>query len=157
MPHSPGKFCIDKNLARWTLLNGTITRKTLQDPPTGGRELSASQVTAIEKVTVKKVERQRFGWLTIVMGVIILDLAWFAGYLFVQIPLGIAALVLLYTGAKKLQSRTVEVEAHQIVAPGTKPEDWVVVGSAPELMGFLEAVKAESAQHRDTTHAAKPG
>ena len=156
MPHSPGKFCIDRELVRWSLLNGIITRKTLQDPPTGGRELAASRVTAIEKITVKKTKRQPLGRPMTVLGVVFLLLAWASGALLVQLPLGLAALALLYKGLKRMQVRTEEVEAHQIMAPGARPEDWVVVGSASELLGFLEAVKAESAAQGQSTETATP-
>ena len=153
MPHSPGKFCIDRNLVRWTLLNGMITRKNVDAGPTAWKELPASQVTAIEKVSVKKVDHRPFGWPLVILGAILLAVCSLAGSHLLQIVLGGAGLICLYKGAKRIPPITTEVEAHQIVAPGVKPEDWLVVGSTAELSGFLDAVRAEQAQQKEAIEA----
>ena len=117
MPHQPGKFCIDQNLVRWTLLDGTITRKTLQDPPTGGQEMPAKRVRAIEKVTVKKAHRLPFGWPAALFAVALLGWAWWTHSLVVRLAGGLVGLTCLFWGLKRIPARTTEHEAYQIVAP----------------------------------------
>ncbi len=142
MPHTSGKFCIDRNLVRWTLLNGIITRKTLQDDPTGGQELPVTQVKMVEKVTVKKIYRLPFGWPVAVFAAGLLAVSWRAGSLFVRLLCGLAGLACLYWGAKRIPARTTEHDAYRIVAPGVNPEEWMVVGSSSEITGFIEALRA---------------
>jgi len=149
MPHSPGKFCVDRNLVRWALIDGIINRKTAADEPTGGQNLPVKQVAVIEKVTVEKRLRQRFGWPAALVGLGLLAVSWWAG-LFLRLLGGLAGLALLYWGAKRIFSHTVVLDGYQIVAPGLKHEDWVVVGSGNEVTGFIEGLKFEMAQEAAT-------
>jgi hypothetical protein len=146
MLHSQGKFCIDRNLVRWTLLDGIINRKTLQDEPMGGQELPIKQVMAVEKATGKKVERLPFGWPAALFGMGLLAVVWWAGGLFVRLVGGLGGLACLYWGAKRIPARTTVLEGYQIVAPGVKQEDWLVLGSTPEVIGFIEGLKSEMAR-----------
>ncbi len=143
MPHSPGKFCIDRNLVRWTLINGVINRKTLQDPPAGGQDVPVRQVRAIQKTTVKKVERLPFGRTMVLLGVLLLAVAWWSMMVVVRVSLGVAGLATLYSGAERMRARISYHDAYQLVIPGRKREEWLVVGSTPEILGFIEAVQSE--------------
>ena len=145
MSYRQAKFCIDMNQRRWALLAGIITRKEPTDGPTDGRELSIEQVTAVEQVTVQRRRRSRLGWPTTLLALAILALAgWTAtSYWPLAIPGFVVGLPLLYGGARRIPATTQVLEAYQIVAPGTNPEEWRVLGSIPEVRGFIEGVKAE--------------
>ena len=157
MLHPPGKFCIDRNLVRWTLLHGFLTRKTLQDSPEGGQQLDVRQIRAIEKVTVKKRKRLPFGWAAALLALCLLALSWWASRLFVRLLGGLAALICLYWAAMRISGRTIEEEAYQIVAPvvapGVNPEDWLVVGSSSEITGLINALKAALTQGTEAVGA----
>ena len=139
------KYCLDMNHIRWTLLEGIITRKNPQDGPTEGQELPIQQVTGVEKTTVKRVHRSRLGWPVTLFSVALLALsAWMASVLgLAAIPGFAIGLLSLIWGAKRIPPRTENLEAYRIVAPIANPEDWVVVGSIPEVQGFMEGVKIE--------------
>ena len=143
MHHAPGKFCIDRNLVRWNLLNGMITRKTVNDGPLDGQEVAASRVTALEPATFKKVERQPYGRAMILIGVALLGLAWWSLSLPLRVILGLAGLLLLYGGVERSRARVTIYDAFRIVIPGHDAAEWTVVGSTPEVMGFVEGIQAE--------------
>ncbi len=154
MPHSPGKFCIDRNLVRWSLINGVITRKTLNDGPLDGQDLPVQQITGIEKTFVTKVERQPYGRRMMLLGVALVALAWPSPNLWVRIAAGLAGLGLLYWGVERSRVRKSVHEAFQMVVPGRKAEDWLMVGSTSEILGFIDAVQADrmagSSSHNPT-------
>jgi hypothetical protein len=143
MPHAPGKFCLDRNLVRWNLLNGVITRKTASDGPLDGQDVAASRVTAIEPTTFKKVERQPYGRAMIVIGVALLGLAWWVPSLTPRVIFGLLGLLLLYGGVERNRARVTIYDAFRIVIPGYDPAQWTVVGSTPEVMGIVEGIQAE--------------
>ena len=145
MPYRQAKFCIDLDRIRWTLLEGVITRKEPNDGPAEGKELPIQQVTTVEKRTVKRVQRSRLGWPLTVSAIGILALSWWTATIFwvASIPGFVIGLVFLYWGARRMASRTRLLDAHQIVAPGTKAEEWLVIGSIPEVLGFIEGVQIE--------------
>jgi hypothetical protein len=143
MPHAPGKFCIDRNLVRWNLLNGMISRKTINDGPLDGQEVAASRVTAIEPTTFKKVERQPYGRAMILIGVALLGLAWWSLSLPLRVIFGLFGLLLVYGGVERSRSRVTIYDAFRIVIPGQDPAEWTVVGSTPEVMGIVEGIQAE--------------
>ena len=148
MSHAPGKFCIDQNFVRWTLLHGILTRKTLQDHPEGGQQLDVRQVQSIAKVTVKKRQRLPFGWALALLGLCVLAASWWVSRLSVRLLVAIAGLACLIWAAMRISGRRTEQEAYQILAPGVNPEDWLVVGSSSEITGLIDALKAELVQER---------
>ena len=143
MPHAPGKFCLDRNLVRWNLLNGVITRKTASDGPLDGQDVAASRVTAIEPTTFKKVERQPYGRAMIVIGVALLGLAWWSLSMPLRAIFGLAGLLLLYGGVERNRARVTIHDAFRLVIPGHNAAEWTVVGSTPEVMGIVEGIQAE--------------
>ena len=153
MPHSPGKFCIDRNLVRWSLLHGIITRKTSTDSPLDGQNLPVSEVTGIEKTTVVKVDRPRFGWPAILTGIAVLVIAWQIDSLPLRILIGVMGFASVYWGSLRIRARRTVHDAYQIIVGGMKPEEWTVVGSSPETIGFIEAVRSELAGNRDSPKA----
>jgi len=155
MPHSPGKFCLDQNLQRWSLLNGVITRKTKDDPPEGGQNLPVEKVTAVEKNTFTKVERLPFGKPATLLGVVLIGIAIGSNSLTARILCGLLGLLIFLWGVKRIPAKTTVLDAYQIVAPGTNPAEWRVVGSAPELIGFVQAVKVESSHPAESVGGAR--
>lgn len=145
MPYRQAKFCIDRNHRRWSLLEGMITRKEPNDGPTEGAELPIQQVVSVEKTAVKRLHRSRLGWPVALVAVGILALSWWTAtvWLVAAIPGFVVGFTLLYWGASRIRARTETLDAFQIVASGTKPEEWLLVGSNPEVLGFVEGVKIE--------------
>jgi hypothetical protein len=144
VPHSPGKFCLDRNLVRWSLLNGIITRKVAADGPQEGRELPVHQVRGIEKTTFLKVERSRSGWLTALFGIAVVVLAWQIDFAPLRLTIGVLGFASVYAGSQKIRPRREVHEAFRLVGPNLRPDEWIVVGSTPEVTGFVEAVRLES-------------
>lgn len=146
MGRRAAKFCTDLDKIRWSLLKGVINRKSPQDGPTEGKEVSIEQVTAVEQRTVERVRRSPLGWPVSLAGTALLltgwGVVWALGWA-AAIPLFLAGGAGIVWGARRIPGRTEVLEAHQIVIPGARPEDWLVVGSMPEAMGFVEGVKAE--------------
>jgi|SRR5579885_666729 len=153
MAHSPGKFCLDGNLVRWSLLNGVITRKNKDDEPLAGKELPVRDITGIEKVTITKKRRLPFGWHGVVIGVALLALCIWISNLPGRAVTGLIGIALLYWGAKRIPAITTVHEGYRIVAPGLSAEEWVVVGSMPEVLGFIEAVRSEIRQKNEAVRA----
>jgi hypothetical protein len=146
MAQRQAKFCTDLDKVRWSLLEGVITRKTVDDAPDGGQRLPVRQVTAVEKRPVERVHRSPLAWPVSLFGLAVFTisggLAAKIGWLGASPGLLIGLLLLLW-GAKRIPTKREVVEAHQIVAPGCKPEEWTVVGAVPEVLGFVEGVRAE--------------
>ena len=57
----------------------------------------------------------------------------------------VGAIILLW-GLMRLSGTTERIDAFQIVAAGTRREDWYVVGSHHEVIGFVEGVGKEMQQ-----------
>lgn len=148
-----GKFAIDQNKVRWTLLEGVITRKNYQDAPMAGKELPVSRVTAVEKVTVVQTQRSRWGVPVTLLAVGLLVLSWWLWPTPVGILAGLLGLVCFYWGTRRIPSRKVVLDGYQMVAPSVAPEDWLVVGSSVEVLGFVEGVKAELAEEATVLEA----
>lgn len=150
MPHSPGKFCLDINFVRWSLLNGVITRNTKENDPTAGRDLPVKNVTSIEKTTVTTVRKLPFGREAIILGIVLLAVCAFASALPARIAAGVIGIALIVWGAKRIPAITTVHEAYRIVAPGLNPDEWTVAGPMPEVLGFIEAVKSEMKEKGDS-------
>jgi hypothetical protein len=149
MPHAPGKFCIDRDFVRWTLIDGVINRKTNQDDPSGGQNLRVEQVRGIQKTTVKRKERQSLGRPLLLIAVLLLIAAWNSNYIALRFVMGLAGLACLYSGAERMRTKVRVEEAFRLVIPGRNTDEWTVVGVTSEIMGFLGAVEAEvSSQSR---------
>jgi hypothetical protein len=143
MPHAPGKFCIDRDLVRWTLIEGVINRKTNQDDPRGGQNLPVEQVRGIERTTIKRKERKPLGRPLLLIAVLLLVAAWSSNYMALRFAIGLAGLACLYSGAERMRTKVRVEEAFRLVIPGRNTDEWTVVGVTPEIMGFLGAVEAE--------------
>jgi hypothetical protein len=139
------KFCLDRNQVRWVLIEGVINRKTLQDDPDKGLNLSVERIEAIEKTQIERRHKNPLAKPAAITGILLLGLfGWLATIsLWVGVPgLAAGAGVLLW-GLLRLSGTTEKMDAFQIVAPGINPEDWYIVGSHHEVLGFINGVRAE--------------
>jgi hypothetical protein len=139
------KFCQDRNKVRWVLLEGVINRKTQQDDPTKGKELPVAQITGIEQTAVERVHRSPVARPAIYGGLALLALfGWMAtAYWWWALPGLFLGAATLFWGLKHNSGQKEVLDAYQIVAPGTNPEDWRVIGSHAEVAGFIEGVRLE--------------
>jgi hypothetical protein len=145
------KFCIDRNSVHWVLLEGVINRKTSQDDPDKGLNLPVERITSIEKTQVERRHNNLLAKPATVAGIAILALCgWLATVsLWVGIPGLVVGAVVLLWGLTRLSGTTERMDAFQLVAPGTNPKDWYIVGSHLEVLGFIEGVRAEMAVNQD--------
>ncbi|MBI2818168.1 MAG: hypothetical protein HYX72_14635 [Acidobacteria bacterium] len=143
MAYSTARFCIDRNIVRWTLINGVINRKTNQDDPTGGQDISVQEVRAIERTAVRKKERGTLGRPLLFIAVLLLATAWGSDSLTLRFVVGLAGLALLYTAVERLRTKVTMHDAFRLVIPGRNAEEWTVVGVTPETMGFVRGVEEE--------------
>src|SRR5688572_33402249 len=145
MAGSEAKFCLDRNKVRWVLLEGVINRKSHQDDPAAGQNLAVSQIQRIEKTTIERKHRSPVALPATYAGLFLLAVfVWVATMLWwVGLPgLVIGAAILLW-GLMRLGGQTETIEAFQIGAPGVRAEDWYLVGSHDEVMGFIGGVEKE--------------
>jgi len=139
------KFCLDRNQVRWVLIEGVINRKTPQDDPDKGMNLPIERIQSIEKTQIERRHKNSLAAPATVAGIVILALfGWLATIsLWVGVPgLAAGAAVLLW-GLMRLSGTTERLDAFQIVASGTNPADWYIVGSHHEVIGFINGVQAE--------------
>ncbi|HWP83620.1 MAG TPA: hypothetical protein VNN17_00385 [Terriglobia bacterium] len=157
MPGREAKFCIDRNQVRWVLLEGVINRKTPQDDPDKGLNLPVEQITAIEKTQVKKRHKNPLAKPAAAAGLLLLALfGWLATLsLWLGVPGLVAGLYALIWGLMRLPGTTETLDAYQIVAAGTHPEDWYIVGSHPEVEGFIAGLRRELEHLRNQQAALK--
>jgi len=125
------------------LIQGVINRKTLQDPPTGGKEVPVQAVRAIQRTSVREVKRPPFGRAMILCAAVLLAAAWHSTFLLIRGVAGLAGLVFLYWGAERMRARVSFQDAFQLVIPGQRSEDWLVVGSTPEILAFIDSINPE--------------
>ena len=145
MAYRQAKYCLDQNFIRWSLVEGVITRKTAQDGPTEGQELSLSQVTRIEKTTFQRTRRARLAWPVtlfalglLALSVVLAGIWWpasLAGF-------GIGFLLLVW-GVRRIPPQTETLDAFRLVTAVPNPDDWIMVGAIPEVEGFIEGIKAD--------------
>ena len=154
MSDREAKFCLDRNQVRWVLLEGVINRKTPQDDPDKGMNLPVEKIQSIEKTQIERRHKNPLATPATVAGVLILAL--FGWLSTISLWLGVSGLavgaVVLLWGLRRLGGTTEPLDAFQIVASGTNPEDWYIVGSHLEVQGFIEGLRAELQAHQ---HAAK--
>ena len=150
------KFCLDRDKVRWVLLEGVINRKTDQDDPTGGENLPFTQLTGVEKTSVTRVRRSPLAWPAIYAGVAMLALfAWIAtANWWLALPGILLGVVVLFWGLRRVSGQKEVLDAYQLLAPGTRPEDWLVIGSHLEVLGFVEGVRQEVEANRRAQAAA---
>jgi len=139
------KFCMDRNKVRWVLLEGVINRKTQQDDPTKGKELPVAQITGVEQTAVERVRRSPVARPAIYGGLALLVVfGWIASaYWLLGFPGMVLGVILLFWGLKRNPGQKEVLDAYQIVAPGTNPEDWRIIGSHAEVAGFIEGLRLE--------------
>lgn len=145
------KFCIDRNRVHWVLVEGVINRKTPQDDPDKGLNLAVERITSIEKTQVERQHKNPLAKPASVAGIAILALfGWLATVsLWVAIPGLIAGAIALLWGLKRLSGTSEKLDAFQLLAPGTNPQDWCIVGSHLEVTGFIAGVRAEMGANQD--------
>jgi hypothetical protein len=145
MSSREAKFCLDRNKVRWVLLEGVINRKTQEDDPAGGQNLPVSQIQRIEKTVVEIKRRSPVAMPAVYAGLILAALfGWIAAMsLWVGLPGVVLGAVVLLWGLMRLGGTTEKLDAFQIVAPGIRTEEWRVLGSHHEVLGFIHGVEAE--------------
>jgi hypothetical protein len=153
MPHTPGKFSIDRNLTRWSLLNGILTRKGPNDGPTDWKELPVRDITALEETTFKTAKRLPLSWPAVFVGIGLLVVAIALNSLPVRVVAAALGIFSIVWGARRISPIITVHQAYRVIAPGINPEEWTIVGVTPETRGFLEALKAEFAQKRELTRS----
>jgi len=144
------KFCLDRNQVRWVLLEGVINRKTKDDDPDKGMNLAVEKIQSIEKTQIVRRHKNPLAAPATLAGVVFLALSgWIArASWWLGLPgLVVGAIVLLW-GLMRLSGTAEKLDAFQIVAAGTNPEDWYIVGSHHEVIGFVEGVRAEMEANR---------
>ncbi|OFV97917.1 MAG: hypothetical protein A3F68_01955 [Acidobacteria bacterium RIFCSPLOWO2_12_FULL_54_10] len=154
MASRPSKFCMDLDRNRWTLLDGVITRKTQNDGPMDGKTLSIDQVFGIEKTFVSRSEKSPLALPVVFFGVIVLLISWLIAmwWWVAAVPGFLIGVICLLWGLKKIFPKTHSVDAYKIIAPNTNPNEWMIVGSISEIMGFVEGVRTELQQKEKQAH-----
>jgi hypothetical protein len=148
MSSREAKFCLDRNKVRWVLLEGVINRKTPQDDPAAGQNLPVSQIQRIEKTSVERTHRSPLALPATYAGLFLVAVfGWVATLsVWVGVPGLVLGAVALLWGLMRLGGSTEKIEAFRIVAPGVAAEDWVVLGSHHEVVGFISGVEKEMAR-----------
>ena len=151
------KFCLDRNGVRWVLLEGVIHRKGAQDDPMGGKELPVAQIQRIDKTAVERRTRSPLALPATYAGLVLLALfSWMAtSFWWLALPGLILGGILMLWGLMRMSGQVERLDAFQIVASGTAPEEWYVVGSHHEVLGFIEGVQAELEQIQGQQAAAR--
>ncbi|MBI3934509.1 MAG: hypothetical protein HY316_07425 [Acidobacteria bacterium] len=142
------KFCLDRNQVRWVLLEGVINRKTKDDDPDKGMNLAVEKIQSIAKTQIERRHKNPLAAPATLAGVLMLGLfGWLATSSW---WLGLPGLVVggaaLLWGLARLSGTTERLDAFQIVASGTNPQDWYIVGSHHEVIGFIEGLRSEMEQ-----------
>ncbi|MBI2819454.1 MAG: hypothetical protein HYX73_05700 [Acidobacteria bacterium] len=151
------KFCLDRNQVRWVLLEGVINRKTPQDDPDKGMNLAIEKIQSIENTQVERRHENPLARPAMVAGFLILALfGWLSTItLWAGVPGLIIGAIVLGWGLLRLGGTTERLDAFQIVAPGTNPKDWYIVGSHLEVLGFIEGLRKEIQQIQNRQAALK--
>ncbi len=146
MAHPPGKFCGDVNKVRWSLIDGTLTRTTTEGGIWNTTELPVQQVMGIEKLTIEESHRSPLGVPVTLFAAALLAIAGLVG----SIPIGVIGVIGLVWGVRMLPKQKVTHEAHRLLGPGLDPEEWVMVGSGADVVGFLDALQSELSQKTES-------
>ena len=142
------KFCLDRNQVRWVLLEGVINRKTPQDDPDKGLNLPVAKIQSIQETVIERRHKNPLAAPATLAGVFLLAVS---GWIAASSPwLGLPGLVIgaliLVWGMKRLSGSVEKLGSYQIVAPGTNPEEWLIIGSHHEVIGFIEGLRKEVEQ-----------
>ena len=145
MGNQQAKFCLDRNSVRWILLEGVITRTTQKDDPTAGQTLQVGRIASIEQRKIERTRRSPLAKPAVYLGLLLLGVfGWLAtGNPLAAAPaLALGAIVLLW-GLLRMRGQKETMDSFQLVVPGTNPQDWVIVGSHNEVLGFIDGVKSD--------------
>jgi hypothetical protein len=151
------KFCLDRNQVRWVLLEGVINRKTPQDDPDKGMNLPVSKIQRIEETVIERQHKNALAAPASFAGLLVLALSgWIASSsLWLGLPgLILGALVLIW-GLRRISGSREKLGSYQIIAAETTPQDWLIVGSHHEVVGFIEGLRAELERARRQQAAAR--
>lgn len=146
MAHPPGKYCGDVNKARWSLIEGTITRTTTEGGIWNTTELPVQQVMGIEKLTIEESHRSPLGVPVTLFAAALLAIAGWAG----SILVGVIGMLCLFWGVRLLPKQKISHEAHRLLGPGLDPKEWVLVGSGADIAGFVNALQSELSQKTES-------
>ena len=146
MAHVPGKYCGDVNKVRWSLIDGTVTRTTTEGGIWNTTELPVQQVMGIEKLTIEQSRRAPLGVPVTLFAVALLAIAGWAG----SISAGVIGLLCLFWGLRLLPKQKTSHEAHRLLGPGLDPEEWTLVGSGADIVGFVAALQTELSQKAES-------
>jgi hypothetical protein len=139
------KFCLDRNQVRWVLLEGVINRKTPQDDPDKGMNLPITKIQSIQETFIERRHNNPLAKPAVFAAILLLAISgWLTTYsLWAGVPgLILGALVLIW-GMMRLSGSTEKLTSYQILASGTNPQEWLVVGSHHEVVGFIEGLRNE--------------
>ena len=151
MPHAPGKFSIDQNFTRWSLMNGILTRKGPHDGPTDWKELPVKNISALEETTFRTVKRLPLAWPAVFVGIGLLVLAVAANSWPARAVAASFGMLSTAWGIRRISPMVTIHQAYRIIAPGINADEWTVVGVTPETRGFIDALKAQCAQTQEVT------
>jgi hypothetical protein len=150
MASHEAKFCLDRNQVRWVLLEGVINRKTPQDDPDKGLNLPVSQIQSIEKTSIERRHKSMVAMPAAIIGLAIVLLS---GWLYtlnrwLGAPGLVIGTIVFLWGATRISGTREQLDAFQLVAKGTTPDQWYIVGSHHEVIGFIEGLQKEMEQAR---------
>ena len=146
MAHAPGKHCGDVNKVHWSLLEGIITRTATAGGIWNTTELPVQQVMGIEKLTIEQSRRGPLGVPVTLFALVLLAIAGLAG----SILVGVIGLFCLFWGVRFLPKQKISHDAYRLLGPGLDPEEWILVGSGPDVAGFVAAVQTEISQEDES-------
>jgi hypothetical protein len=148
MSGQEAKFCLDRNQVRWVLIEGVINRKTQQDDPAGGMNLPVEKIQRIEKKVVTRQHKSPLAAPITIAGIVLMALSGLIAVssLWMGVPGLVVGSILIIWGLMRISPAVERIDAFQIVAPGTTPQEWLVVGSHHEVVGFLEGLERELAK-----------
>ena len=158
MGRHEAKYCLDQKHIKWSLVEGVITRKNAQDGPHDGQTLPVAAIQGIERTQLQVTHRSPLGWPVTLMGLAIVGLSlWMgSGSWLLAAPGLVLGLLLLVWGVKRIPAHTETIAAFRIVAPVQNPGDWVMAGDVPEVVGFLDGVRADMAEQDRHEQPARP-
>ena len=113
-----------------------------------GKTLSVDQVFGIEKTFVSRSEKSSLSLPVVFFGAIVILASWLIAmwWWVAAVPGFLIGVICLFWGLKRIFPKRHSVEAYKIIAPNTNPEEWLIVGSISEILGFVEGVRTELQQ-----------
>ena len=157
MPGREAKFCLDRNQVRWVLLEGVINRKTPQDDPDKGLNLPVARIQRIEETSIERRQKNPLASPAMFAGLFLLALSgWITRFsVWAGVPGFIIGAFVFIWGLKRLSGSVEKLGSYQIIAAGTNPQEWLIVGSHHEVIGFIDGLRHEVEQAQRQQAAAR--